>query len=473
MDAQSLTIGDLVATASLDSRVLAGAAGLGRRVLWAHSCEMSNPEHWLGPHELLMTVGLCVPTAASEQVDLIRRLEVAGLAGIMIGDHTLAPPLSDEMFAEANRLGFPVLLAAGQVPYAVVSRHVAAANSHEQTLQVLKLSKLYHLASYAGNDVDSLLENLGSLLGVGIRVNDSATGLALLESQIPGNVSSSVTTHSYPLHGSHDVVLTITEFTGEEVDSFILIHLMKVLEVVVDQILNAADRRSEVSSRLMVSLLNGTASPELLEFLDPHLQSEGFTLVAFSPSEGQTIARALAARKMPVVAGMGRESYLALVPVGVSGQVRDLLSAVSSHAGVSSVFTEYVDTRIAAVEAGKVLTAAKHSDRFWTEFEGSTVSVLTRSNREAREVVKGVLGPLAEDTHRSTVLRDTLFTFLRNDRKWKETAAELFIHKQTLAYRLRKIEEETGLTLAKSADLSSAWIAYQAWETITPASTSA
>jgi purine catabolism regulator len=61
-----------------------------------------------------------------------------------------------------------------------------------------------------------------------------------------------------------------------------------------------------------------------------------------------------------------------------------------------------------------------------------------------------------------------LFAFLRNDRKWKETADELFIHKQTLSYRLGKIEEQTGLKIGRSADLSSLWIAYQAWETISP-----
>ena len=40
-----LTVADLVATASLDSRFLAGEIGGERRVLWAHSCEMPNPEH--------------------------------------------------------------------------------------------------------------------------------------------------------------------------------------------------------------------------------------------------------------------------------------------------------------------------------------------------------------------------------------------------------------------------------------------
>lgn len=463
-----LTVADLVATASLDSRFLAGENGGERRVLWAHSCEMPNPEHWLGPHELLMTIGICLPQGAPEQVAFIARLNSAGLAGIMIGDHTLAPPITQEMLNEADRLNFPVILAAEQVPYAVVARHVAAANSHEQTLQVLTLSKLYHLASFAGDDADSLVTNLGSLLGVGIRIVDSTTGLGILETEISGTREAPYVSHDYELHGSHEVTLTITEFRGEEVDSFILVHLMKVLEVVVDQRLNAADRRAEISSTLMLSLLNGIALPDTAAFLDPYLPSDGFVLVSFPPEEHRAISRALSVKKFPVISGMGRVTYLALVPVGIADDVKNLLTTVATHAGVSSIFTDYTDTRVAAVEAGKVLSAAKHNDKFWTEFEGSTVSVLTRSHREAFDIAHGVLGLLAEENSRATMLRETLFAFLRNDRKWKETAAELFIHKQTLSYRLGKIEELTGLNLGKSADLSSLWIAYQAWVTLSP-----
>jgi PucR family transcriptional regulator, purine catabolism regulatory protein len=472
METQFLTVADLVATASLNTRVLAGADGVGRQVLWAHSCEMTDPEHWLGPHELLMTVGLCIPSEPEQQAAFVARLDDAGLAGMMIGDHAPAPDLSAAMFAEADRRGFPLLLAGPQIPYAVVARHVAAVYSSRQTLQVLKLSKIYHLAAYADDDNATLTNDLSSLLGVGVQVVDDTTGSTLLRSEKnPADTSDATSSHAYALHGGHDVTLTITEFAGEELDSFLLIHLMKVLEVAVDRQLNDADRRSEVSARLMLSLLNGTALPETTEFMQPHLPSDGFQLVAFPADDGRKIARAIAAAKLPIIVGAGRISHLALVPAVMTDSLRTLVEGVTDHAGVSSVFTDYVDTRVAAVEAGKVLAAAQHSDRFWTEFEGTTVSVLTRSNREAADIIAGVLGPLAEDSPRAVNLRQTLFAYLRNDRRWNDTAAELSIHRQTLSYRLGKIEDETGLTLTKSSDLSALWIAYQAWESIAPAGT--
>jgi purine catabolism regulator len=464
MGTDVLTIADLIATASLDTRLLAGEEGLPREVLWAHSCEMVDPAQWLGPHELLMTVGLCVPTAAEDQVSFVARLDDAGLAGMMIGDHDPAPPLSDEMFREADRRGFPILLAGEHTPYAVVARHVAAANTSSQTLQVLKLSKLYHLAAYADDDADTLVSDLGALLGVGIKVLDSVAGLTVFASSLPNGSDHPESTRTYPLRGHHAAQLVLTEHEGEELDSFLLVHLMKVLEVAVDRRLTKADHRAQVAARLMLTLLNGSTPEEMGPFVSPHLPSEGFQLVAFPAADGAAVARAVASHGLPVVVGAGRMHHLALVPSDAMGEFRALVRTVITHAGVSSVFTDYVDTRIAAVEAGKVLAAAQHSDRSWTEFEGSTVSVLTRSRREAEEIVRGVLGPLGNETAKADALRETLFAYLRNDRKWKETAEELGIHRQTLSYRLTRVHEETGLNLAKSSDLSAAWVAYQAWE---------
>lgn len=463
---QTLTVRDIVSTASLDVRVLAGESGIARELLWAHSCEMKNPEQWLSPHELLMTVGLCVPVAPADQVAFLKRLDDAGLAGLMIGDHKeTAPPISDDMLREADRRGFPVLLAGAQTPYAVVARHVAAANTSSQTLQVLKLSKLYHLAANSDDDSEGLIHDLVALLGIGIRVEDRITGLPVLAADV-GHKSAELVSRDYPLRGTHAANLIIDEFPGEELDSFLLVHLMKVLEVTIEHILNAADRRAEVAARVMLSLLNGTQPPELDELLAPLQISTGFQVAAFAAEDGDRVARTVALRELPVVVGAGRTSGLALVPIDLVPEIQKLAQDLAVRFGASSVFSDFHDVRIAAEEAAKVLAAAQYNDRVWSEFEGTTISVLARSNQESAEIIAGVLGPLAEDTGEAKRLRETLFAFLRNDRRWNETADELGIHRQTLSYRLNRIKEATGSTVTKTSDLSAFWIAYQAWEVI-------
>lgn len=459
-----LRVEDLVSTASLDISVLAGDSGLRRDLLWAHSCEMQDPTLYLGPHELLMTIGLCVPKDPAEQAAFVARLDDAGISGLMIGDHDPAPPLSREMFAEADRRNFPILLAGVNTAYAVVARHVAAANWSTESLQVLKLSKLYHVATYAEKDLTSLLREVVPALRAGLSIVDAVTGITLAEVAHTADSSTEVRRRRYQLRGNYPAELVVAEYPGEEVGSFLLVHLTKMLEVATDAVLAAADRRCELSDRLLTGLLNGSVTEETREFLAPRVPSDGFRLVALPRERVSAVARAVALAESPALLGTGREYGLALVPVEELSSFRRLVGELDVQVGVSSIFYDYVDTRTAAVEAGKVLAAAEHTAAPWTEFEGSTLSVLTRSQRESAEIVTGVLGPLASDSPRLAALRETLFCYLRNDRKWNETAAELGIHRQTLSYRLKRISEETGRDLNRTSDLAALWVAFQAWE---------
>lgn len=462
-----LTVDDILSTVSLDITLLAGRDGLSREVLWAHSCELPDPARWLGPHELLMTVGLCVPLAADEQVAFIRGLDDGGLAGLIVGDHKeTAPPLTNAMLAEADERGFPVLLAAPHTPYAVVARHVAAANTSSQTLTVLKLSKLYHLAANADDDVDRLARDVATLLGVGIRVEEPTTGVPIIEAEIPGGSREDDAARTYSQRGAHPSSLIITEHPREELDSFLMVHLMKVLEVAVGRILHGAERRRESSEQAMRSLLSGVTPRKLETLLAPHQAADGYQVVAFSSRDAERITRTAALRSLPVVVGAASNGHLALVPIGAVPEIRALTETGDIRFGVSSTFSSYADVRVAADQAAKTLADAHYSDRAWVEFEGAQISVLARSRREAQEIVDGVLGGLLEDSTSAVNLRQTLFAYLRHDRSWQVTAHELGIHRQTLSYRLRRIEEITGLSTSKSADLSAFWVAYQAWESL-------
>ncbi|MCG4788270.1 helix-turn-helix domain-containing protein, partial [Roseburia faecis] len=64
---------------------------------------------------------------------------------------------------------------------------------------------------------------------------------------------------------------------------------------------------------------------------------------------------------------------------------------------------------------------------------------------EAERTFRNVLGPLADyDSQQNTQLLHTLQVFLQHNRSWLAAAAQLHVHKQTLVYRMRRIEEITG-----------------------------
>ncbi len=59
---------------------------------------------------------------------------------------------------------------------------------------------------------------------------------------------------------------------------------------------------------------------------------------------------------------------------------------------------------------------------------------------------------------------ESLRAFLRENRSWQRAAAALSVHKQTLVYRMRRVEELTGRRLDSTEHVAELWIALRADE---------
>lgn len=79
---------------------------------------------------------------------------------------------------------------------------------------------------------------------------------------------------------------------------------------------------------------------------------------------------------------------------------------------------------------------------------GLSAVVAAAAGRGARESAEQFLAPLiAHDEQRSAELLPTLRVWLRNDAQPSRSCEELFIHRNSLSYRLRRIEELLGISL--------------------------
>jgi hypothetical protein len=85
--------------------------------------------------------------------------------------------------------------------------------------------------------------------------------------------------------------------------------------------------------------------------------------------------------------------------------------------------------------------------------------LLGRSPRLHARLRDRILTPLADDDHGE--LAETLRALLRCDLDRMATSSQLHIHRNTLAYRLGRIEEITGLDLGDPRDLASAYLALE------------
>ena len=79
--------------------------------------------------------------------------------------------------------------------------------------------------------------------------------------------------------------------------------------------------------------------------------------------------------------------------------------------------------------------------------------------------MRHVIGPLLDyDAARNANLVESLKGFLANNRSWQKASADLHIHKQTLVYRMRRVEELSGRKLDSTQDVAELWLALKAAE---------
>ena len=122
----------------------------------------------------------------------------------------------------------------------------------------------------------------------------------------------------------------------------------------------------------------------------------------------------------------------------------------------------------AVQEARWALGAAEAENRTLVRYGDQTALLLPRSVTEAQALVSRILGPLVtNDAEHGTAYVDTLRVILRHNRSWQLAAAELHIHKQTLGYRIRKIEQLTGRGLTRTEHLAEWWFALRAHDLLT------
>jgi PucR family transcriptional regulator, purine catabolism regulatory protein len=78
-----------------------------------------------------------------------------------------------------------------------------------------------------------------------------------------------------------------------------------------------------------------------------------------------------------------------------------------------------------------------------------------------------VLGTLQEyDEQNSSDLVRSLACFLEANGHWGDAADKLYVHRHTLRYRMKRVEEITGRDLAKSQDRMEFWLAFKTKELI-------
>jgi PucR family transcriptional regulator, purine catabolism regulatory protein len=493
-DPIALTVGELVAVPHLRTRVLAGHDGLDRLVTWAHSVEVPDPWHWLGEHDLLMTAGYSIPADSAGQVAFMTNLDKAGISAIAIGEDQKAPPITEETKAAVDALGFPILLTPYEVPFVAMGREVADATQRARQRLITQTARLYErmrAGSAGGAESRDLLQGLADELGADLYVLDCFTGRRLLSEEplpdryaetLPFEVwngatpSPAVTRIEVPDGPAMVLPLPSTRQSAVLVvprsqppPLQVLQHLSTILALEVERATNAEDESRRHGAALLVGLLDGTANPASAreQLADAGFNGGAMVIAAMrrSPRDGNgKVARALSATLQPALIHETASTRVVLMAAHAT-EVEALRDAIGAETpvGLSDPFPHPEQVRDGIREATWALEAASRTSSPMVRYGESAPMFLPKTLTEAQAVAERVLGPvLLYDSEHGTDLLRSLVIFLVSNRSWLRAAKTLFIHKQTLVYRMRRVQDLTERKLDQTGDVAELWLALRA-----------
>ena len=247
-----------------------------------------------------------------------------------------------------------------------------------------------------------------------------------------------------------------------------------------ESITNLARRDEQRRSSLLGSLLEEAAPDDLLgesaTMLDFPTRGVFVVVVAEAGHPGHTplpgIAERLRSRN--VVSGWrlvnGRqEGLVSLGPGRHLGQlVAELASITETRVGVSAEFNRIDGAQGARREAALACAAGGLRTRDVVRYDEQSLAVLLASSPEAAQVLtRAVLGPLL-DLHEDdrTPLLDTSRVWLHEGGSTSATADRLHLHRNTVRYRLRRLEELTGRDIARPTDAAEVYVALECLRTL-------
>ncbi|MEW1718882.1 PucR family transcriptional regulator ligand-binding domain-containing protein [Streptomyces sp. NPDC093109] len=488
-----ITVSELLDMPHLRLRLHSGTDALERPVTWTHTSDLPEPWHWVAGGELLMTNGTTIPRTAAGQENLIRQLAEHGAAALAIGERMYAPPLTKRLARTSEELGFPVLWIAYPMPFVAISRAVAEATLLEQSQRLIRTERIYRALQQISSQISGLRMLTAALsreVGCETRVCDRATGDDWYPggTPLPVEIRAAVTARkgnlragilAVPLDSdcrvlladvpTHpDAVLVALARSPEQPDALLLQHAATVCALALSQARLTIEHDRRTGAELLLRILDAQLPPSVAQH---QLEELGLRLgevvcVAVRDDDASALLAGLhlslwRSAVSHVTAHRDGVS-LTLVPDSAVPALAQALGQ-GGPAGISDLVVRpdrVVDT---VREATWALDVARAQGLALLRYADADPLLGPRSPAEAHILVDRVLGHVLElPPEQAGELLTTLRVFLDNGRSWQRTAEKLHVHRQTVLYRVRRIERLTGKRIADTGDLAALWLALKA-----------
>jgi PucR family transcriptional regulator, purine catabolism regulatory protein len=523
-----LTLQRLVEDIGLE--LLTGEEAAQAPVRWVHITELLDPTPWMSGGELLLTTGiqLDTPEQQREFVARLSGHHLAGLGFGTGFDHKEVPPailneaeaLGFPVFEVPYDLPFIAITEKAfarlvNEQYEVLQRGIAIHRRLERLiLEERGLDEVMRaLAATIGGAVLVLTARGETMAAKAFRRELGADALAALRHEVAERAAPPVSNGAgaaggavafAPEHpelagralalpvatrgsGAPQAWLVAVRDTGGlgDFERLILQQAVTVvaLELLRQRVMRDTERR--LAGDVLAEALTGRLEPDELQTrLRPFGVGDNAAVLIFQ-LEDAAGAEPLLDRFM-ASAGTGalvatREGHLCAVmdasemdPLDVAARARDALAA--EHGEVRAAASRPAPTRAlrrsyhearCALEAS-ALTGVDTPEVASYKDLGAFQLLLSLQDEDAlRLYCDNLLGPLenGEGDYGDELMR-SLEAFIEQNGQWERAARQLFCHRHTLRYRIRRIEELTGRDLSRARDRIEFWLALRGRELV-------
>ncbi len=489
-------------------------------VRWVHITELPDPTPWLSGGELLLTTGLQLKSE-KRQREFARRLDGHHLAGLGFGTGFEHAELPEALVDEARKLGFPVFEVPYELPFIALTEKAFARLVNEQ-YEVLQrgiaIHKRLERLVLEERGLDELVRALSAATGGTVMVLDGR-GATLAEwtfrRPVPDEamefVRSTVAAHSgdgdgeefvpdHPDLSGHSLVLPVAARGSGAPQAWLVatrdagglggferLILQQAATVVALELMRQRamrDTERRLAGDVLDEALTGTlAEAEVESRLRPFGVGADAAVLVFAASDPVGAEPAL--DRYLHDAGVGalvasRERLLCAVvdaagdadPVAIAQGAREALgedglrAAASRPAPVGALRRSFHEARC-ALDAAMIANGTAPEVASYRDLGAFQLLLSLQDDEALRLYCDSVLGPLEDGggAYGDELIR-SLEAFIEQNGQWEKAARELYCHRHTLRYRIRKVEELTGRDLKSARDRIEFWLALRARELV-------
>jgi purine catabolism regulator len=502
--------------------LVAGRESAEAPIRWVHISELLDPTPWMSGGELLLTTGIQL-TDPEEQRTYVKRLVDHHVAGIGFGVGIQHDTIPEAIVTEADRHGFALFEVPYEMPfiaitekafgrlvneqYEVLQRGIAVHRRLEQlVLEQRGLGEVARALSAAVGGAVLLLDPHGEpMASATFRRELSAGAASAVQTEVRERNESGRAVAFEPAHddiAGRSLALPVAAEPhsprawlvairdGGGLGEFERLILQQAVTVVALELMRrrvVRDTERRLAGDVLDEVVEGVLDEgELRSRLRPFGIGDRAAVLVFAlaePEEAEeTAERALAEAGVQEGLIASRGALLCAIVDGDSQDPLELAARVQAalaeeHGAVRAAGSRVADTLALrrsfheasyALEATAMLDGQAPKVASWQDLGALQFLLSVQDDEALRLYTDSVLGPIesGEGEYGGELLR-SLEAFVEHNGQWERAARELYCHRHTLRYRIRRVEQLTGRDLSSARDRIEFWLALKARELVT------